>query len=251
MLVPSIITQRTRTSLIKEIVDRQDSAVSGIHNEAHVPALPDLPFEVWFQIFSRLDAISLLVASRVSRHWTKISSDHTLWRNLCVAHQICLDNEESQAIFAEALAMSIIPGSLYPATSGWKKLFIRHHKNEQRNRVLGKMFWASHEVNALQRFLNLAPAATRPRMLTYGGEAVPCPQCEREKELLAQMEIMMPSSSGLFYMKAHFLRVLCVTHSRSDFALSYTLWTQWHFPRSARSYFTQFNKSLHDTAYTL
>jgi hypothetical protein len=158
----------------------------------------DLPSEIWIVVFSKLDIISLLNVSRVNKQWTRLSNEPFLWRQLCQIHQISLQNEEAQRIFEE---------SLLSGMNAWKKLFIRHHKNEQRNRILGKLFWASYEVNALQRFLNIGspgvPTMGPSRMLTYNGQAIACPQCEREKELLSRMEIC--SRQGKFFIFKKFL----------------------------------------------
>ena len=162
------INHRSKQLLITDVLD-----VS--------PSCPDLPVEVWILIFARLDVISLVKLSRVSHKWTKITNDHTLWRNLCIAHQISLEDDESKRLFAEyVLADNHL--------SAWKKLFIRHFKNEQRNRILGKLFWAGYEANGWNQFLNTTQP-NRPRMLTYNGQAARCPQCEREKDLLNRMEI--------------------------------------------------------------
>ena len=155
----------------------------------------DLPAELWFLIFSQLDVVSLLVVSQVHRRWTRITNDPTLWRDLCFQHLVSLNDEETKRIFEESLT----PGAQLNA---WKKIFIRHHKTEQRNRVLGKLFWASYEFTALQRFLNLpsvqgARNGTSARLLTYEGQSVACRQCERERELLELLDVS--TANGKFF----------------------------------------------------
>lgn len=164
--------------------------IISIDNIGNMMELPHLPSEIWILILANLDFMSLLTVSRVNKRLQEIANDHLLWRNLCFKHSISLENEESLSLFTECLLLS-------DSANVWKKLLIRHFKNEHRNMILSKLFWASHEVNALSRLLNTS--TSRPRMLTYGGSYNACPQCEREKELLGRMEITTDHGKYTFY----------------------------------------------------
>ena len=166
-------------------LESQQSLIESLEDlnlkDLDVKQLPHLPVEIWILIFSHLDFMTLLIISRVNKRLMEISNYHILWRDLCFKHSISLENQESLSLFSECLLLS-------DSANVWKKLFIRHFKNEHRNIVLSKILWASHEVNTMSRLLNVTNSS-RPRLLTYGGSYIACPQCEREKDFLGRMEI--------------------------------------------------------------
>jgi len=165
--------------------------IVSLDNLGIIVELPHLPSEVWILILANLDFMSLLTVSGVNRRLMDIANDHLLWKNLCFKHSISLENEESLSLFTECLLLS-------DSSSVWKKLLIRHFKNEHRNMILSKLFWASHEANSISRLLNTT-GSPRPRLITYGGSYSPCPQCEREKELFGRMDITTDHGNYNFY----------------------------------------------------
>jgi hypothetical protein len=200
------IKTNTKNSECRTMVLSSKSKITGSHVSKRRPVTQaDLPPELWFLIFSKLDIVSLLVASQVQKRWSKITSDPFIWRNLCFIHQVSLEDEDAQRLFQESLELnglidfefSGLNHRLPSTNNAWKKIFIRHYKMEQKNRVLGKLFWATYEINAMERLLNVGRANGAPRLLTYEGEAGRCLQCERERELLERLEVIMHQGNSV------------------------------------------------------